>query len=106
MSHSIERDIDPLLHHRPQVPPDEDLEERIIVAARFHKQRSSPAYLQWLYGIFFEFIRMEPAFVVGLLLVSGLCLGFVANWPGLEHQTGDVPVDRTQDYFYSTRSYL
>jgi hypothetical protein len=53
-----------------------------------------------------EFIRIKPGYVAGLLLVSGLCLGFAGNWVSLEHQAGDVQVTQVHDYFYSTSSYL
>jgi peptidoglycan/LPS O-acetylase OafA/YrhL len=106
MNNSTEQDINALLHSRTPVPANNDLPERIIAAARLHKQRSSPTYMQWLYGIFSEFIRIEPAYIVCLLLVSGLYLGFGADWLGLEYQSGDVQEAQFQDYFYLTRSYL
>jgi hypothetical protein len=105
MSRESERKLDLLLRTRPFVPANEDLAQRIVVSAKSKKQHGHSTILHWMHGIFGDFFRYQPGYVLTLLLVIGVCLGFVTSGMKQEPLTGDLATATVQDFFYSVRNY-
>jgi hypothetical protein len=106
MSRYTERELDTLLLSRSQHPAHEDLARRIIEATHSHKQNAGSVGMQWLYGVFSGYFRFEPTYVLVLFLVLGLNQGFIVTGAVAKHRSDVFQIEHSQDFFYSTRSYL
>lgn len=106
MSSDSERELDSLLNSRLQLQPHENLAQRIVEAARVREQKARMTNLQWLNRFFFEYFHCEPAYVWVFVLLLGLCQGYIITGVSQEYHTDETRIGNTQDYFYSTSSYL
>jgi hypothetical protein len=104
MSKESERELDLLLHSRPFVPPNDDLARRIITAAKSQQQQGHFTTLHWLNGLFDELFRYQPGYILTLLLMISVCLGFITAGADKEFRPDGVVKAHTQDFFYSIRS--
>jgi hypothetical protein len=99
-----ERELDLMLRSRPFVSPNENLAQRIIMFTKSTKQYGRSITLHWLHGIFVDFFRFQPAYLLTLMLVLGVCLGFITSSVGQESEANHLVSVHALDFFYSVRS--
>jgi hypothetical protein len=101
-----DQELDKLLKSRPFISPQEDLRNRIAKTARSVTQKTDESIGKWLQDLFVEFIVLKPIYAWGLVLVLGLCVGFVSTGQSMHERGIGIHANQIQDFLYVKRSFL
>ena len=106
MMNTENQELDKFLKSRPFISPQENFENKIVKAARSVTQKKDESIGKWLQDLFVEFIVLKPIYAWGLVLLLGLCVGFVSTSQNMYERGIGIHANQIQDFFYVTRSFL
>lgn len=106
MKNANDQKLKELLKSRPSIPARNDLMEQIVKAAGSVTQKKDEPLIEWLQGLFGEFIVLKPSYTLGLFLALGLCVGFISTSKNMDERGDHVHANQIQDFLYVKRSFL